>query len=47
MKKKFQVSGPKEQARISILISDNIDLKPKLGIRDNEGHFILNKGNNL
>ena len=29
---------------VSILISDNVDFKPKLLRRDKEGHYILLKG---
>lgn len=35
-----KASGLKKQAGIAILMSDKIDLKPKLVRRDREGHYI-------
>jgi hypothetical protein len=43
LKKIFQAIGPKKQAGIAILISNKIDLKPKLITIDGEGNFILIK----
>ena len=40
----FQVTGPKKQACVVILISDNIEFKPKLIRRDRVGHSIFIKG---
>jgi hypothetical protein len=42
--KTYQANGPPNQAGIAILISDNMDFKPKLLKKDKEGHFILIKG---
>ena len=36
--------GHSKKARVSILISDNVDFKPKLVKRDKEGHYTLFKG---
>ena len=33
-----------QKSGVSILISDKVDIKPKLVRRDKEGHFILLKG---
>jgi hypothetical protein len=44
MKKKFQAKGPHKQAGAAILISDKVDFILKSIRRDNEGHFILTKG---
>jgi hypothetical protein len=42
--KKFsQPNWAWKKAGVAILISDEIDIKPKLVRRDNEGHFILIK----
>lgn len=43
MKKIFQANGPQHQTAVTIVISDNIDFKPKLCQRDMEGHYILIK----
>jgi exonuclease III len=43
-KKIYQVSGPRKQAGVAILISDKVDFKPTLIKRDKEGHSILIKG---
>jgi exonuclease III len=40
----FQANGPKKQAGVAILISNNIDFQPKVIKKDKEGHFILIKG---
>jgi hypothetical protein len=40
--KVFQGNEPHKQA--GVVISDRVDFRLKLGRRDNEGHFILNKG---
>ena len=42
--KTYHAHGPSKKAGVSILISDNMDFKPKLIRRDKEGHFILLKG---
>ena len=39
----FQANGPKKQAGVAILISDEIDFQPKVIKKDKEGHFILIK----
>ena len=39
--KSYHAHGLNKKAGESILISDNVDFKPKLVTRDNEGHFIL------
>jgi hypothetical protein len=39
----FQANGPKKQAGVDILISNKIDLQPKVIKKDKEGHFILIK----
>ena len=36
-----QANGMKKQAGVSIIISDKIDLQPKVIKKDKEGHFIL------
>jgi exonuclease III len=43
-KKIHQASGPWKQARVAILISDKVDVKPTLIKRGKEGHSILIKG---
>jgi exonuclease III len=43
-KKIFQANGLKKQAGVAILISNKIDLQPKVIKKDKEGHFILIKG---
>jgi hypothetical protein len=40
----FQANGPKKQAGVAILISNNIDFQPKVIKKDKKGHFILIKG---
>jgi hypothetical protein len=40
----FQTKGPKIQPAVAILISKKIDFQPKVIIKDNEGYFILIKG---
>ena len=42
--KTYHAHGLSKKAGVSILISDNVDFKPKLVRRDKEGHFILLKG---
>ena len=44
MEKTYHAHGHSKKAGISILISNNVDFKPKLFKRDKEGHFILFKG---
>ena len=44
MGKTYHAHGLSKKARVSILISDNVDFKPKLVRRDKEGLFILLKG---
>ena len=39
----FQIYSPKKQAGVAIQISNKIDFKPKVIIKE-EGHFILIKG---
>jgi hypothetical protein len=40
----FKANGMKKQAGIEILISNKIDIQPKVIKKDKEGHFILIKG---
>ena len=40
----FHLNGKQKKVRVSILISDKIDLKIKKIIRDKEGHYIMIKG---
>ena len=40
----YHVNGPPKKARVAILISDKLDSKPKTLIRDEEGHYIMQKG---
>jgi hypothetical protein len=40
----FQANSPKKQARVAILISNKIDIQPKVIKKDKEEHFILIKG---
>ena len=44
MGKTYHVHGHSKKARVSGLISDNVDFKSKLVRRDKERHFILLKG---
>ena len=44
MGKTYHANGHSKKAGISIIISNNVDFKPKLVKRDKEGHFILFKG---
>ena len=39
-----QPNSMKEQARVAILMSNKIDIQPKVIKKDKEGHFILIKG---
>jgi exonuclease III len=39
-----QANAMKKQAGVAILISDKIDLQPKVINKDKEGHFIIIKG---
>jgi exonuclease III len=39
----FQANGPKKQTGVGILISNKINLQPKVIRKDKEGHFILVK----
>jgi hypothetical protein len=40
----LQANGLKKQAGVAILISNKIDIQPKVIKKDKEGHFILIKG---
>jgi exonuclease III len=40
----FQANGPKKQAGVAILISNQICFQPKVIKKDKEGHFILIEG---
>ena len=40
----FHANGKQKKARVTILISDKIDLKIKKITRDKEGHYIMIKG---
>ena len=39
----YHANGHQKKARVAILISDQLDFKPKT-IRDEEGHYIILKG---
>jgi exonuclease III len=43
-KRIYQANCPPKQTGVALLISDKVDLKPKLVRRDKEGLFILIKG---
>jgi len=40
----FHGSGYQKKARVAILISDELDFKPKTVTRDEEWHYIIIKG---
>ena len=40
----YHANGCQKKARVAILISEILDLKPKTVTRDEEGHYILIKG---
>ena len=40
----FQANGRKKEVGVAILISNKIDVQPKVIKKDKEGHFILIKG---
>jgi hypothetical protein len=40
----FQANGRKKEAGVAILISNKIDVQPKVIKKDKEGHFIVIKG---
>jgi hypothetical protein len=40
----LQANGHKKQARVAILISNKIDIQPKVIKKDKEGNYILVKG---
>ena len=42
--KTYHAHGLSKKVRVSILLSNNVDFKPKLVRSDKEGHFILLKG---
>jgi predicted SprT family Zn-dependent metalloprotease len=42
----FQANGLKKQAGVAILISNKIEIQPKVIKKDKEAHFILIKGKN-
>jgi exonuclease III len=44
MEKVFQANGPRKQAGVAILISNNIDFQPKVIKCDEKEHFIFIKG---
>ena len=43
-KKIFHANRDQKKAGVATLISDKIDFKTKAEKRDNEGHYIMNKG---
>ena len=43
-KKKFHANGKQKKAGVAILISDKMDFKIKNITRDEEGHYLVNKG---
>ena len=40
----YHANGHQKKAGVAILISDQLDFKPKTIIRDEEGHYIILKG---
>ena len=43
-KTNYNADGHQKKAGVAILISDQLDFKPKTIIRDEEGHYIILKG---
>ena len=43
-KKIFHANGNQKKTGVAIIISDKIDFKKKIVIRDKEGHYIMIKG---
>lgn len=43
-KRIYHANGHQKKAGVAILISDQLDFKPKTIIRDEEGHYIILKG---
>ena len=37
----YHANGHQKKAGIAILVSDNLDFKPKTVVRDEEGHYII------
>ena len=40
----YHSNGPQKKAEVAILISDKLELIPKIVVRDEEGHYIILKG---
>jgi len=40
----YHANRPQKKAGVAILISDKLDFKPKIVVRDVEGHYIILKG---
>ena len=40
----YHANGHQKKAGVAILISDQLDFKPKTIIRDEEGHYTIPKG---
>ena len=40
----YRANGHQKKARVAILISDKLDFKPKIVMRDEEGYYIKIKG---
>ena len=40
----YHANGHQKKAGVAILLSDQLDFKPKSIIRDEEGHYIIFKG---
>ena len=40
----YHANGDQKTAKVAILISDKLDIKPKTEIRDEEGYSIIKKG---
>ena len=40
----YHSNGPQKKAGVAILISDKLELIPKIVVRDEEGHYIILKG---
>ena len=41
----YHANGCQKKARVATVISDKLDFKPNIVTRDEEGHYIIAKGN--